>query len=139
MSWRRDRLLTPEFLGFPCGSAGKESTCNSGDPSSIPESGRPTEEGISCPLQYSGLENSTDCIVHGVAKSQTQLRDFHFFTFFCSYFLDLLWCLVLLFNLWPHPEACGISVLCPGIEPALPALEGRVLTTGPLGKSLLCF
>ena len=39
-----------------------------------------------------------DWIVHGVAKSQTQLRDFHFFTFFCSYFLDLLWCLVLFFK-----------------------------------------
>ena len=33
------------------------------------------------PLQYSGLENSVDCIVHGIAKSQTQLSDFHFFTF----------------------------------------------------------
>ena len=30
------------------------------------------------PLQYSGLENSMDCIVHGVAKSQTRLSDFHF-------------------------------------------------------------
>ena len=29
--WRRDRLPTPVFLGFPCGSAGKESTCNAGD------------------------------------------------------------------------------------------------------------
>ena len=53
--------------------------------------------------------------------------------------LICLGCLVLFFNLWPYPEACGILVLCPGIEPALPALEGRVLTTGPLGKSLFCF
>ena len=30
------------------------------------------------PLQYSGLENSMDCIVHGVTKSQTRLSDFHF-------------------------------------------------------------
>jgi len=34
-------------------------------------------EGKGCPLQYSGLENSMDCIVHGVAKSQTRLSDFH--------------------------------------------------------------
>ena len=35
-------------------------------------------EGKGYSLQYSGLENSMDCIVHWVAKSQTQLRDFHF-------------------------------------------------------------
>ena len=35
-------------------------------------------EGNSYPLQYSGLENSKDCRVHRVAKSQTQLSDFHF-------------------------------------------------------------
>ena len=39
------------------------------------------EKGIDYPLQYSGLENSMDCIVHGVAKSQTQLSNFHFFHF----------------------------------------------------------
>ena len=90
---------------------GKESTCNAGDPGSIPGSGRSSEEGIGYPLQYSwaslvaqlvknppamretwvrslgwedslekekayllqysGLENSIDCIVHGVTKSQT--------------------------------------------------------------------
>ena len=56
--------------GFPDGSVGKESTCNTGDPSSIPGSGRSLGEGISYLLQYSGLENSMDCIVHRVAKSQ---------------------------------------------------------------------
>ena len=70
---RRDRLPTPVFLGFPCGSAGKESTCNAGDLDSIPMLERSTEEGKSYPLQYSGLENSNDCIVHGVSKSQTQV------------------------------------------------------------------
>ena len=35
-------------------------------------------EGNGYPLQYSGLENSRDCIVHGVAKSWTRLSDFHF-------------------------------------------------------------
>ena len=86
-------------------SVGKESTCNAGDPGSIPTSGRSAGEWISYPLQsswaslvaqmvknplamqeiwvgktpgegigyslqYSGLENSMDCIVHGMAKSQ---------------------------------------------------------------------
>ena len=64
-------------LGFPCGSAGKESTCNVGDLDLIPELGRSPEEGKGYPLQYSDQENSMDCIVHGVAKSQTQLSDFH--------------------------------------------------------------
>ena len=53
----------------PCGSAGKESTWNEGDLGLIPGSGRSPGEGKGYPLQYSGLENSMDCIVHGVAKS----------------------------------------------------------------------
>ena len=56
--------------GFSGSSVGKESACNAGDPSSIPGLGRSVGEGIGYPLQYSGLENSMDCIVHGVAKSQ---------------------------------------------------------------------
>ena len=44
-----------------------------------PGLGRSPGEGNSYPLQYSGLENFMDCIVHGVAKSQTQLSDFHFY------------------------------------------------------------
>ena len=64
--------------GFPGGSAGKESTCNAGDPGSIPGLGRSAGEGKGYPLQYSGLENSLDCIVHGVTKSQTRLSDLHF-------------------------------------------------------------
>ena len=73
-----ERLPTPVFLGFPYGSAGKESTCNAEDQGSIPGLGRFPGEGKGYPLQYSGLENSMDCIVHGVSKSWTQLRDFHF-------------------------------------------------------------
>ena len=65
------------ILGFPCGSAGKEFTCNAGDLCLIPWLGRSPGEGKGCPLQNSGLENSRDCIVHGVAKSQTLLSDFH--------------------------------------------------------------
>ena len=64
--------------GFPCGSPGKESTCSAGNPGSIPGLGRSLGEGNNHPLQYSGLENSMDCIVHEVAKSQTGLSDFHF-------------------------------------------------------------
>ena len=69
--WRRDRLPTPVFLGFPGGSADKESACNAGDLGSIPELGRSPGEVKGYPLQYSGLENSMDWIVHGAAKSQT--------------------------------------------------------------------
>ena len=64
--------------GSPCGSAGKESTCNSGDLDSIPRLGRSPGEGNGYSLQYSDLENSKDCIVHGVTQSQTQLSNFHF-------------------------------------------------------------
>ena len=56
-------------MGFPCGSAGKESACNMGDLSSIPGLGRSPGEGKGYPLQYSCLQNSMDCIVHGVAES----------------------------------------------------------------------
>ena len=76
--WREDRLPTPVFLGFPGGSAGKESACNVGDLGSISGLGRSPENGNSYPLQYSGRENSMDSIVHGVAKSWTPLSDFHF-------------------------------------------------------------
>ena len=69
--WRKDRLPSPVFSGFPCGSAGKESACKAGDLGSIPGLGRSPGEEKGYPLQYSGLENSMDYAVHGVAKSQT--------------------------------------------------------------------
>ena len=68
----------PLSLCFPCGSAGKESTYNSGDLGSIPGLGRSPREGKGYPLQYSGLENSMGCIFHGVSKSWTRLSNFHF-------------------------------------------------------------
>ena len=58
-------------MGFLSSSAGSESAYNAGDPSLIPGLGRSPGEGKGYPLQYSGLENSMDCIVHGVTKSQT--------------------------------------------------------------------
>jgi len=60
-------------LDFPGGSAGKESACNVGDLDSIPGLGRSPGKGKGYPLQYSGLENSIDCIVHGIKKSLTRL------------------------------------------------------------------
>ena len=90
-------------MGFPDSSVGKESTCNTVDASSIPGLGRSTKErtdyplqycwasleaqmvknpspgeGNGYPLQYSGLENCMDCIVHGITKNHTLLSDFHF-------------------------------------------------------------
>ena len=74
-------FLSPTLprMGFPGGSAGKESAHNAGDLGSTPGLGRSPVEWNGYPLQYSGLENSMDCIVHGVTKSQTQLSDFHFY------------------------------------------------------------
>ena len=81
----KEKIYPPNFksfpllpLGFSCGSAGKESACNVGDLDSIPGLGRSPGEGKGYPLQYSGLENSMDCIVHGVAKCWTRLSNFHF-------------------------------------------------------------
>ena len=56
---------------FSVGSFGKESACNVEDLGLIPGLGSSTGEGKGYPLQYSGLENSMDCIVHGVAESDT--------------------------------------------------------------------
>ena len=77
--WRTDRLPTPVFFGFPCGSAGKK------NPPAIWETWiwslaweDPLEKGKATHIQYSGLENSMDYIVHGVTKSWTRLSDFHF-------------------------------------------------------------
>ena len=65
--WRRDRLPTPVFLGFPGDSDVKESTCNAGDMGSILGLGRSPRGGHGNPLQYSCLENPID--------SQTQLSN----------------------------------------------------------------
>ena len=88
--WGRNESGTTEQLsqhvceyvyeGFPHSSVGKEYSCNAGNPSSVPGSGRYTGEGIGYPLQYSCLENSLDrgarwAIIHGVAKSRTRLSD----------------------------------------------------------------
>ena len=78
-------LLLPVLLdilhaigGFPDSSVGKASTCSAGDLGLIPGLGRSPGERKGYPLQYSGLEHSMDCTIHGVTKSQTWLRAFHF-------------------------------------------------------------
>ena len=70
-------MKCPKHSRLPGGSAGKESTCNVGGPSSIPRLGRSPGEGKGYPLQDTGLYNSMDSIVHGVAKSQIPLSNFH--------------------------------------------------------------
>ena len=65
------------YWGFPHSSVGKESAYNVGDLDSIPGLGRCPGEEKGHPLQYSGLENSMDCIAQGNAKL-TQLSNFHF-------------------------------------------------------------
>ena len=72
-------LILQLAMGFSDSSVGKESACSAGDPGSIPGLGRSPGEGKGYPLQYSGLENSMDCIVHGDTKSQTRLSDFQTF------------------------------------------------------------
>ena len=78
-------------MSFPGGSDGKDSSCNVGDLGSVPGLGRFPGEGNGYLLQYSGLEKSVDCIVHGIAKSRTWLSDFHFGwkkAHLCQRFLD---------------------------------------------------
>ena len=75
---RRDRLLTPVFLGFPGGSVGKESACNVGDLGLFPGLGRSPGKLKNYPLQYSGLKNSMDCIVHGVQRVRHNWATFTF-------------------------------------------------------------
>ena len=92
--WHQSKLCIISIVSFPCGSAGKESTCNAVDLSLIPGLGRSPEEGKGNPLQCSGMENSMDCIVQGVTKSRTPLSDFHFhianWWFTWAWFVDVM-------------------------------------------------
>ena len=77
ISWRRDRLQTPVFMGFPGGSDSKESACNARDLDSIPGLGRSPRGGWGNPLQYSHLEsphgqrNLVGCSAQGHKESDT--------------------------------------------------------------------
>ena len=66
--------LSSSRWGFPGGSAGKESACNAGDLGLIPGLARSPREGSGYPLEYSGLENSMDSLVHGVTESDMTER-----------------------------------------------------------------
>ena len=103
--WRRDILPTPVYLAFPCGSAGKESARNVGDLGLIPGMGRSPGEEKGYSLQYSGLENSMDCIVHGVTKSRIQLSDFHFhISIHMEGNIQYTKTIILVQNLWKDPK-----------------------------------
>ena len=79
-------VLSLVFLGFPCGSAGRESTCNAGDLGSIPGLGRSPGEGKGYPLYYSGLENSMNCIVMGSQRVGHDWETFtHLLLYYCEY------------------------------------------------------
>ena len=78
MTERLSLLLHSAYCDFPGSSGGKESTYNVGDLGSVLRFGRSPGEGKGYPLQYSAQENFMDCIVHGVAKTQTQLSNFQF-------------------------------------------------------------
>ena len=84
------------FKGFSCGSVGTESVPTGrpgfdvGNLDLIPRLGRFPGEGKGYPLQYSGLENFMDCIVHGVTKSWTRLGDFHSLTHHFKKFLRMI-------------------------------------------------
>ena len=72
--WRRDRLPTAVFLGFPCGSADKETACNAGDLGSIPGLGRSPGEGIGYPLQYSWASLVVQLVENLPAMQETWVR-----------------------------------------------------------------
>ena len=74
------RIRYAKVQGFSCGSAGKEFACNVEDLGLISGLGRSPGEGKGYALQYSGIEKSIDCIVHGVAKSWIRLSNFHIHT-----------------------------------------------------------
>ena len=139
-------------MGFPCGSAGKESACNVGDLSSIPGLGRSPGEGKGYPLQYSGLEKSMDCIVHGVINSGTLFATFTFkmgLMLLLSHFIRVQLCATPQTAAHQAPLSMGFSrqeywsgqpfpspghLPNPGIKPRSPALQEDSLPSEPPGK-----
>ena len=128
--WRRDRLTSTVFLGFPCVSAGKEFAYNKGDSGLVPGLGRFPGEGKGYPLQYSGLGNSMDCIVYGVTKSRTRLSDFGFpFTVLLRFLVALDQLLLILqssFSSVSSPSPCHPC------HPCHPCLQGTEIIQGSL-------
>ena len=101
--------------GFPGGSVGKESTCNAGDLGSIPGLGSSWGKENGSPLQDSGLENSIDCIVHVVEKSQTWLTDLHFHMYIhiCIYIHVYTYIFILFMGFSRHEYWSGLPFPSP--------------------------
>ena len=103
-------------LGFPGDSDGKESACNVEDLGSILGLGLCHGEGNAYPFQYSGLEKSMNCKVHGIAKSQKPLSNFCFHSdiaaFHHSYSLSSV-CLHIYYSefLFPQPKVCVVKAM----------------------------
>ena len=123
-----------EGITFYCGSAGKESACNVGDLGLILGLGRSSGEGKGYPLQYSSL-NSTDCTVHGITKSRTQLSNFRCSLKlpFSSLFYSVFWKHVSKFS--PHSEGEGGYALPSGRGISMNYLNssvGEIISSLPL-------
>ena len=122
---------------LPDSSAGKECTCNAGDPDSIPGSGRSLGEGK--PPQYSGLENSMGCVVHGVAKSLTQRNDFPYTSLHVTPSVCRHGCSVFpacSLSSWLGGLLCGLS-LFPGLTSLTTVSPPQALCPG-LQRCSLC-
>ena len=107
--WRRERLPTPVFLGFPCGSAGKESACNVGDLGSFPGLGRSPGEGKGPPLQCPGLQNSIPpwtCKTSIEWLSQSTLHPSHNLLSLCPCSMQLVVTSYLHQNVLSHSKWC---------------------------------
>ena len=111
--WSPRKSVPLHSLGFPCSSAGN--ACNEGDLGLIPGLGRSPGEEKGYPLQYSGLENSIDCIVHGVLKSQTQLIDFHYYHYIA----------------WSSYPAVGEASPCISLSLWFPLLQNKLRWLSP--------
>ena len=72
--WRRDRLPIPALFDLPCGSAGRESACNAGEPGSIPGSERSAGEGIGYPLPYTQASFVAELVKKQLAMQETWVR-----------------------------------------------------------------
>ena len=90
--------------GFPCGSASKESACNVGDLGSIPGLRRSPGKGKVYPLQYSGLENSKNCIVHGSQRVGHNWATFTFTSFKSARLLIWVFPVNSINDQWPYPK-----------------------------------
>ena len=123
-------------LGFPGGSAGKESTCSAGDAGSVPGSGRSSGGGHGNSLQYSCLKNPMNrgawqATVHGVAKNQTRLKPLNTHTIVMSPDRSYCFLQTFVFSSQPLTPSSGQLVA------RLVMLETRVAT--PSFLCLSCF